>query len=310
MDRSRRGRRWSRSSPRRPRLGVAVTVAAGRRARLDRRGRPTASSTSTTPASAPHALGLRRHHAARRRMAQTIDAADRVDTAAGYGAGGRRHQPPSSRCPPTRPATKLPTNVDTGAAGRGVPDVVRRRRSADRLPVIRVDGAPQTVGGTSAVAPLWAGLTARPRTSRRAVGVRAASAVPAAGQQLVSRHHLGQQRLVCRRARLGCVHRAGLSRRHRAGGGAVTVRRCPHGVAEALRGRVVAYDPPVMGGKVWFLTGSQHLYGEETLRQVHDQARQIAAALDELGRDPGPGRPARHAHRRRRHPPSVDRRGC
>ena len=30
---------------------------------------------------------------------------------------------------------------------------------------------------------------------------------------------------------------------------------------------------------VWFVTGSQHLYGEETLRQVADDARTIAAAL-------------------------------
>ena len=34
-------------------------------------------------------------------------------------------------------------------------------------------------------------------------------------------------------------------------------------------------------GSVWFLTGSQHLYGEETLRQVHEHSRQVAAALQE-----------------------------
>jgi L-arabinose isomerase len=33
--------------------------------------------------------------------------------------------------------------------------------------------------------------------------------------------------------------------------------------------------------EVWFLTGSQDLYGEETLRQVADHAAQIAAGLDE-----------------------------
>jgi len=31
--------------------------------------------------------------------------------------------------------------------------------------------------------------------------------------------------------------------------------------------------------EVWFLTGSQHLYGEETLRQVADQSREIAGLL-------------------------------
>ena len=31
----------------------------------------------------------------------------------------------------------------------------------------------------------------------------------------------------------------------------------------------------------WFLTGSQGLYGEQTLRQVAEQSQRIAAALDE-----------------------------
>jgi L-arabinose isomerase len=45
--------------------------------------------------------------------------------------------------------------------------------------------------------------------------------------------------------------------------------------------------------EVWFLTGSQGLYGEETLRQVADQSQAIAAALaDSLGGD-GSGAPVR-----------------
>lgn len=32
--------------------------------------------------------------------------------------------------------------------------------------------------------------------------------------------------------------------------------------------------------EIWFVTGSQHLYGEETLRQVAEHSRQIAAGLD------------------------------
>ena len=32
--------------------------------------------------------------------------------------------------------------------------------------------------------------------------------------------------------------------------------------------------------EIWFLTGSQGLYGDETLQQVADQSRQIAAELD------------------------------
>lgn len=34
------------------------------------------------------------------------------------------------------------------------------------------------------------------------------------------------------------------------------------------------------GYEVWFLTGSQHLYGPETLKQVADQSRQVAETLD------------------------------
>jgi kumamolisin len=61
--------------------------------------------------------------------------------------------------PSYQASAKLPSNIDTQASGRGVPDVC-----GDADPqtgyVIRVDGAEETIGGTSAVAPLWAGLIA------------------------------------------------------------------------------------------------------------------------------------------------------
>ncbi|MCD8741593.1 L-arabinose isomerase [Mucilaginibacter roseus] len=38
--------------------------------------------------------------------------------------------------------------------------------------------------------------------------------------------------------------------------------------------------------EVWFLTGSQHLYGEETLNQVAEHSKQLAAALDGAGQIP------------------------
>ena len=31
--------------------------------------------------------------------------------------------------------------------------------------------------------------------------------------------------------------------------------------------------------EVWLVTGSQHLYGEEVLKQVAEQSRQVAAGL-------------------------------
>lgn len=38
--------------------------------------------------------------------------------------------------------------------------------------------------------------------------------------------------------------------------------------------------------ELWFVTGSQHLYGEQTLQRVEAQAREIASALDEAGEIP------------------------
>ena len=39
--------------------------------------------------------------------------------------------------------------------------------------------------------------------------------------------------------------------------------------------------PGIAGSEIWFLTGSQGLYGEETLQQVADQSRRVVAALDD-----------------------------
>ena len=42
-------------------------------------------------------------------------------------------------------------------------------------------------------------------------------------------------------------------------------------------------DPDLADFEVWFLTGSQALYGEDTLRQVAEQSQTIARMLDEAG---------------------------
>ena len=42
-----------------------------------------------------------------------------------------------------------------------------------------------------------------------------------------------------------------------------------------------ALPSPFNGKEIWFLTGSQDLYGEETLAQVAEQSQQVAAWLDE-----------------------------
>ena len=43
---------------------------------------------------------------------------------------------------------------------------------------------------------------------------------------------------------------------------------------------------PLKQYEVWFVTGSQHLYGPETLKQVADNSRDIAEALDRSSASP------------------------
>ena len=62
--------------------------------------------------------------------------------------------------PSYQASSKVPKQVDTKKAGRGVPDVAG---DADPLTGyrVRVDGQEMVIGGTSAVAPLYAGLIAQ-----------------------------------------------------------------------------------------------------------------------------------------------------
>ena len=43
---------------------------------------------------------------------------------------------------------------------------------------------------------------------------------------------------------------------------------------------------PLGAFEVWFVTGSQEMYGDDTLRQVRANARRVATALDEAGAIP------------------------
>jgi len=63
--------------------------------------------------------------------------------------------------PTFQAGTKVPPSANPGNhVGRGVPDVAGDADPATGY-VTRVDGQPDVIGGTSAVAPLWAGLIAR-----------------------------------------------------------------------------------------------------------------------------------------------------
>jgi kumamolisin len=135
-------------------LGVTVTVAAGDSGSTD--GVTDGKQHVDFPASAPHALGCGGTSLRAENGDITSETVWNDGSGGGAGGGGVSIE---FAVPSYQTAAGVPVNVDTGKSGRGVPDV-----SGDADPetgyTIRVDGADQTIGGTSAVAPLWAGLTA------------------------------------------------------------------------------------------------------------------------------------------------------
>jgi kumamolisin len=66
-------------------------------------------------------------------------------------------------------ATRVPVSVSTGKSGRGVPDVASDADPNSGYRIV-VDGSAQIVGGTSAAAPLWAGMFALLNEAGGAVG--------------------------------------------------------------------------------------------------------------------------------------------
>src|SRR3954468_15024797 len=65
-----------------------------------------------------------------------------------------------------------------------------------------------------------------------------------------------------------------------------TSTRCTRGTRTSMasdEGRRMREDQQVAfeGQEIWFLTGSQGLYGEDTLQQVAEQSQRVAAALDD-----------------------------
>lgn len=137
-------------------LGVTVSAAAGDDGSTDRAADKRAHCDF--PASSPHVLACGGTTLRAEVTAGTVTSETVWNNGAGRGATGggvsRRFARPGWQARagvPTRPG---------GHSGRGVPDV-----SADADPTtgyeVLVDGTQQIIGGTSAVAPLWAALTAR-----------------------------------------------------------------------------------------------------------------------------------------------------
>jgi kumamolisin len=136
-------------------LGVTVTVAAGDNGSTD--GVNDGHQHVDFPASAPHALACGGTTLQIQNGKITSESVWN-ELAGNHGATGGGVSVAFTP-PPSYQSTVNPINVDTHAPGRGVPDV-----SGDADPEtgyeVLVDGQAQVIGGTSAVAPLWAGLTA------------------------------------------------------------------------------------------------------------------------------------------------------
>jgi kumamolisin len=136
-------------------LGVTVTVAAGDDGSSDRAA---GGVHCDFPASSPHAVGC----GGTTLQADPATGAPRSETVWNGGpAGGATGGGVSDAFarPDWQAAAGVPRRSD-GGTGRGVPDV-----AADADPTtgyqVYVDGQARVFGGTSAVAPLWAGLIAR-----------------------------------------------------------------------------------------------------------------------------------------------------
>ena len=137
-------------------LGVTVTAAAGDSGSAD--GSPGQVPHVDFPASSPHVLGC-----GGTRL--SLDAAGGVtgETVWNDGAGGGATGGGVSdvfALPSWQSSAGVPARAGATTTGRGVPDV-----AGDADPQsgyrVRVDGQDEVIGGTSAVAPLWAALICR-----------------------------------------------------------------------------------------------------------------------------------------------------
>lgn len=135
-------------------LGVTVTVAAGDNGSTD--GQSDGSQHVDFPASSPHALAC---GGTRLQLSGSTIAAETVwnDGASGGATGGGVSD--AFPVPVWQQKAGVPGRVG-GGSGRGVPDVAGDADPQTGYRVL-VDGSSMVIGGTSAVAPLWAALIAR-----------------------------------------------------------------------------------------------------------------------------------------------------
>ncbi len=136
-------------------LGVTVTVAAGDNGSTD--GAGDGQLHVDFPASSPFALacgGTKLQGSGKKISSETVW--NEIANQEGATGGGVSRVFP---LPTYQQSARVPVQPETNFAGRGVPDVSGDADPATGYQVL-VDGQQQVVGGTSAVAPLWAALVA------------------------------------------------------------------------------------------------------------------------------------------------------
>ncbi len=140
-------------------LGVTVTVAAGDNGSSDDPSEQTQVHCDF-PASSPHALACGGTKLIGNTSSFAISSEvvwNELANSEGAGGGGVSDVWP---LPSYQANAGVPTSASGGHAGRGVPDVAGNADPVTGYLVV-VDGQQEPIGGTSAVAPLWAGLIAR-----------------------------------------------------------------------------------------------------------------------------------------------------
>ncbi len=133
-------------------MGLSVYVASGDNLATD--GLTDGRAHVDFPASSPYAIGCGGTHITAHGTSITKEVVWNDHTSGGGGGISDLFAVPAFQA-----GLKLPPSVNAGRVGRGVPDVAGNAAPASGYVVV-VDGQKEVVGGTSAVAPLWAGLTA------------------------------------------------------------------------------------------------------------------------------------------------------
>ncbi|MDQ1364265.1 MAG: kumamolisin, partial [Acidimicrobiaceae bacterium] len=135
-------------------MGVTVTAASGDNGSSD--GQTDGKQHADFPSSAPHALGCGGTSLQASGAQISSETVWNNGSSGGATGGGISDVWP---VPTYQQGVTLPPSVNDGKSRRGVPDV-----AGDADPgtgwTVRVDGQTIPIGGTSAVAPMWAGLIA------------------------------------------------------------------------------------------------------------------------------------------------------